>query len=88
MSNGGDNYPKHCEHGNLQAALSTLAVEATAASGRRLAAADQLASDSQRMWSIAMTSPTISAAHGARILTESGSGHARQGVPQSGGSGG
>lgn len=63
--------------GILNVALSTLAQEGAAASGRRQIAADQLASDSQRMWSIAMTTPTVNAGLGFRTATESGSGRTR-----------
>lgn len=63
--------------GNLTVALTAMANEAGAASGRRLASADQLSGDSQRMWSIAMTSPTVMAAHGMRIASEAGSGRSR-----------
>lgn len=48
-----------------------------ASAQRRTDAADQLASDSQRMWSIAMTSPTVMAAHGMRVASEAGSGRTR-----------
>lgn len=65
------------ETGNLTVALTAMANEAGAASGRRLSAADQLSSDSQRMWSIAMTSPTVMAAHGMRLASEAGSGRTR-----------
>jgi len=57
---------------------SGLANQGFAASAqRRTDAADQLASDSQRMWSIAMTSPTVMAAHGMRVANESGAGRTR-----------
>ena len=57
---------------------SGLANQGFAASAqRRTDAADQLASDSQRRWSIAMTSPTVMAAQGIRMATESGSGRTR-----------
>ncbi|MDD4892006.1 MAG: hypothetical protein PHU85_18960 [Phycisphaerae bacterium] len=60
--------------GNAQA----LAAAAFAASAdRRTSAADQLASDSQRMWSIAMTTPTVNAGLGFRTATESGAGRTR-----------
>jgi hypothetical protein len=65
------------EQGNLTVALTAMANEAGAAAGRRLAAADQLSSDSQRMWSIAMVSPTVMSAHGMRIAAESGHGRTR-----------
>ena len=63
---------------NSMANASGLANQAFAASAqRRTDAADQLASDSQRMWSIAMTSPTVMAAHGMRVASEAGSGRTR-----------
>lgn len=65
------------EQGNLQVALTAMANEAGAAAGRRLSAADQLSADSQRMWSIAMVSPTVMSAHGMRIASEAGSGRTR-----------
>ena len=48
-----------------------------ASAQRRTDAADQLASDSQRMWSVAMTSPTVMAAHGMRVASEAGAGRTR-----------
>lgn len=65
------------ESGNLAVAMTMMANEAAAASAARTRAADQLASDSQRMWSIAMTTPTVNAALGFRTATESGSGRTR-----------
>lgn len=65
------------EAGNMDVAMTILANSAAAASNRRTDAADQLASDSQRMWSIAMTSPTVMAAHGMRVASEAGSGRTR-----------
>jgi hypothetical protein len=65
------------EPGNLAVAMTILSNGAAAGSNRRTDAADQLASDSQRMWSIAMTSPTVMAAHGMRVATEAGSGRTR-----------
>lgn len=65
------------EQGNLSVAHTLMANGAAAAADRRTAAADQLASDSQRMWSIAMTSPTVMAAHGMRVANESGAGRTR-----------
>ena len=69
--------PSVVDDGILNAALSTFAGEHTASAARRLGAADQLASDSQRMWSIAMTTPTVNAGLGYRAATESGSGRTR-----------
>lgn len=63
---------------NAMANASGLANQGFAASAqRRTEAADQLAGDSQRMWSIAMTSPTVMAAHGMRVANESGAGRTR-----------
>lgn len=56
--------PNLCEHGNLTVAMTMLANESAAGSGRRTSAADQLASDSQRMWSVHMTTPTVLAGLG------------------------
>ena len=52
------------EENNNVTALTFLANEAAAGSGRRTAAADQLASDSQRMWAVHMTTPTVLAGLG------------------------
>jgi len=65
------------DEGNLSVAMTALANEFGASAARRANGADQLASDSQRMWSIAMTSPTVMAAHGMRIANESGAGRTR-----------
>ena len=65
------------EVGNLTVAVTLMANGAAGASDRRTVAADQLAADSQRMWSIAMTSPTIMAAHAMQIAGEAGSGRTR-----------
>lgn len=63
---------------NGMANAGSLANQGFAASAhRRTDAADQLASDSQRMWSVAMTSPTVMAAHGMRVANEAGSGRTR-----------
>lgn len=65
------------ESNNMSVALTAMAQEFGASAGRRVNAADQLSADSQRMWSIAMTSPTVMAAHGMRIASESGHGRTR-----------
>lgn len=65
------------EAGNMDIAMTAMAQEFGAAAGRRVNSADQLSSDSQRMWSIAMTSPTVMAAHGMRIASEAGAGRTR-----------
>ena len=63
---------------NALANASGLANQGFAASAqRRTDSADQLAGDSQRMWSIAMTSPTVMAAHGMRVASEAGAGRTR-----------
>ena len=59
------------EEKNLTVALTALGTEFGAAAARRVAAADQLASDSQRMWSIAMTTPTVLAGMGFRVAQQS-----------------
>lgn len=66
-----------CEPGNLSVAMTVLANGAAAGANRRTDAADQLSSDSQRMWSIAMTTPTVLAAKGIQVMTEAGSGRTR-----------
>lgn len=65
------------EPGNLAVAMTVLANGAAAGANRRTDGADQLSADSQRMWSIAMTTPTVMAAHGMQIAKESGSGRTR-----------
>lgn len=77
FSNAKGEQMSQTEQGNLTVALTAMANEAGAAAGRRLSAADQLSADSQRMWSIAMVSPTVMAAHGMRIASEAGSGRTR-----------
>ena len=66
-----------CETGNLNVAMTLMANGAAEASRRRTDRADQLSGDSQAMWTIAMTSPTIMAGLGFRTATESGSGRTR-----------
>lgn len=72
------------DDGNMNVALTamangmaSLANEMNGAAARRMEAADQLANDSQRMWSIAMTTPTVTAAHAMRVASESGAGRTR-----------
>ena len=69
--------PNVTDSSNLTVALTAMANEFGAAAGRRSSSSDQLASDSQRMWSIAMTSPTVSSALGFQTAHESGSGRSR-----------
>lgn len=63
--------------GLLKTALSGLAVAATAAVQRRMESSDQLSSDSQRMWCIHMTTPSVMAGMGYRTMNESGSSSTR-----------
>lgn len=63
--------------GLLRTALSGLAVAAAAATQRRMESADQLAGDSQRMWTIHMTTPSVMAGMGYRTMTESGAASTR-----------
>lgn len=58
------------ESENLKVALTAMGNEFGAAAARRVGAADQLASDSQRMWSIAMTTPTVLAGMGFRVAQQ------------------
>ncbi len=53
------------------AALSGLSAEVTACSARRLARADQLQGDSDRMWSVYMTTPNVLTGVGYRTLQQS-----------------
>lgn len=70
-------FPEHSEHGNLQVAMSGLAQGFAATFLLIGTRAAQLAGDSQAMWSIAMTTPTVMTAHGMRIASEAGSGRSR-----------
>ena len=63
------------------AAITGLSAETAAASGRRIARADQLQGDSDRMWSVHMTTPTILAAMGFRVSQQS------EGYPANSGTG-
>ena len=65
------------EQGNMSVAMTLLANGAASAADLRTRTADQLAADSQRMWSIAMTTPTVMAAHGMRVASEAGAGRTR-----------
>jgi hypothetical protein len=63
--------------GNLGAAMTVLANGIARGANRQADAADQLSNDSQRMWTIAMTTPTQLSALGYRTAIESGSGRTR-----------
>lgn len=65
------------EQGNLVVALTGMANEFGASAARRTQRADQVAADASAMWAIAMTSPTVMAAHGMRVAGESGAGRTR-----------
>ena len=73
-------FPEHSESGVVQAALSGLMACTSTTASLIQTRAQQLSGDSQAMWSIAMTSPTVNAAMGQRIATESGSGAVRRDV--------
>jgi len=63
---------------NALANAGGLANQAFAASAdRRTSRADQLSGDSQAMWAVALTSPTVMAGLGIRTAVESGSGRTR-----------
>ena len=57
-------------NGVAQLAADTLVAEASAASNRRIARADQLQGDADRMWGIAMTTPNVMSAVGYRTLQQ------------------
>lgn len=73
----GNNMPAEAEQNNMVVALTAMANEFGASAARRTQRADQLAGDADRMWSIAMTTPTVTAAHAMRLASESGSGRTR-----------
>lgn len=56
--------------GVSQLAADTLVAEASAASNRRIARADQLQGDSDRMWSVYMTTPSVLTGVGYRTLQQ------------------
>jgi hypothetical protein len=53
------------------AAITGLSAETAAASGRRIARADQLQGDADRMWTVHMTTPTVMAGMGFRTAQQS-----------------
>lgn len=57
-------------NGVAQLAADTLVAEASAASNRRIARADQLQGDSDRMWSVYMTTPNALTGIGYRTLQQ------------------
>jgi len=70
-------FPEHTESGVMQAALSSL-TGATATTGALIQTrAAQLSGDTQSMWAVALTSPTVASAHGMRVAYESGAGRTR-----------
>ena len=63
---------------NVQSTIITgLSGEFAGASAMRTRRMDQLAEDAASMWSVAMTSPTVLAAMGFRVASESGSNRTR-----------
>lgn len=77
MAAGTTDAKSYIDPAMLSGAMSVFANSMAANADRRQTAADQLASDSQRMWSVAMTTPTVNAALGYRTADESGSGRTR-----------
>jgi hypothetical protein len=72
---GGNDMP--ADPSNMDIALTSMANGASAASTRRTDRADQLAGDSDRMWTVAMTTPTQFAALAHRTVAEAGSSRTR-----------
>ena len=77
---GVDEMAAIAEEANVQVALTAMANEFGAASARRVNSADQLSGDSQRMWAIAMTTPTVLAGMGFRVAQQSGGWPAKTGT--------
>jgi hypothetical protein len=65
------------EEGNLQVALTGMANGFAASSNLRTQRADQIGADAMAMWSINMTTPSVTSAHGMRVAGESGAGRTR-----------
>lgn len=57
-------------NGVAQLAADTLVAEASACSNRRIARADQLQGDSDRMWAVYMTTPNVLTGVGYRTLQQ------------------
>ena len=70
----GDN---EMEQNNMVIALTAMGNEFGAAAARRVNRFDQLGADAGAMWAVAMTTPTVLAAQGIRMMAESGSGRTR-----------
>lgn len=66
-----------CDLGNYTIAMTLMGNEAAQMVGLRGRRFDQLGADSASMWAVALTSPTVMAAQGIRMVTESGSGRTR-----------
>lgn len=62
------------------AAITGLSAEVAAGSARRMARADQLQGDADRMWTVAMTTPTVMAGMGFRVAQQSGGWPANSGT--------
>jgi hypothetical protein len=77
MATSENDFPRYSEMANVQGAMSVMLQGNAAASVRRTDRADQISADSSAMWSIAMTSPTVMAAHGMKVASEMGSGRSR-----------
>lgn len=68
----------YVDTGALSVAMTGMASEFGASAARRTHRADQTAADASAMWSIAMTTPTQTAALAYRTATEAGSGQTRR----------
>ena len=67
-----------------EAIIGGMAGSFAAGASRRLSRADSHSADSAALWTIAMTSPTVNAAAGYRMMAESGSNQTRVDTNESG----
>ena len=77
MTTSENDFPRYSEMANVQGTMSILLQGHAAGAIRRSDRSDQISADSSAMWSIAMTSPTVMAAHGMKVASEMGSGRSR-----------
>lgn len=75
-------FPEHSESAVVQASLSSLTANTASAGSILEQTFTRLAGDASASWLIAMQQPTFNQATAQRMVQESGSGWARQGVPQ------
>ena len=69
-----------CDEGNLVIAQTAMANGMGAASDRRISGFDQIGINAAASWTIYTQTPSVNAAMGQRIATESGSGMTRREV--------